>query len=52
VGLNREAGEGIQRIKREVYKRASVNSIRFRQENEDRSRYVRLYNRRDIIYGI
>ena len=52
VGLDREAREGIQRIKREVYKRASVNSIRFRQKNEDGSRYVRLCNGRDIIYGI
>ena len=50
--LDREAREGIQRIKREVYKRASVNSIRFRQKNEDGSRYVRLCNGRDIIYGI
>jgi len=37
VGLDREAGKGIQNVKRKIYKRTGVNSTRLRQKNEDGS---------------
>ena len=40
--IGRETGEDIWEIEREVYKRTDVNSTRFRQENKDKSRHIRL----------
>ena len=50
VGVGRKAGEGIQEVKRKIYQRASINSIRLRQKNEDRSRCIRLCNGECPIY--
>jgi len=45
VELDRKAEESISGVKREVYKRTGVSSIRFRQKNKNKSRYVRLCNK-------
>ena len=50
--MSREIREGVQRVKREVYKRTGISSTGFRQKNENKSRHIRLYNRRGIIYGV
>jgi len=39
-------------MKREVYKRTSVNSTRFKQKNQNESRHARLCNKRGVIYGM
>ena len=52
MGLDREAGEDVSGVEREVHKRTSVSSTRFRQKNEDGSGCVKLYNRRSIIYRV
>ena len=44
--------KGIYRAKGEVYQETGASSAGFRQKNEDGSRYIRLRNRRDFVYGV
>ena len=44
--MDREIRKG---IKEEAYKRTGVSSTKFRQKNEDGSRYIGLCNRRGFI---
>ena len=50
--MNRKAEEGVSRVEGKFYKRTSVSSARIRQQNVDRSRYIRLYNRESSIYEV
>ena len=50
--LNREVGGGIQRVKKNIYKRTGVSNTRFRQKNEDGGWYVGLCNGKSIIYKL
>jgi len=50
--MDRETGKSIQGAKIKVYQGTSVSSTRLRQKNENGSRYIRLCNGRDFIYGM
>ena len=50
--MNRKTREGIWGTEEEIYKETSVSNTGSRQKNEDRSRYIRLYNKRDTIYRV
>jgi len=52
VKLKREAGESIQEIEEEIYKRTSVSSTRLKEKNKDEGGCIRLYNRSDVVYGM
>jgi len=45
VELDREIEEDILEAEREIHKRISIGSTRFRQKNEDGSRCIRLCDR-------
>ena len=48
IGLDRKAGEDIQRVEGEVYKRTSVNSTRLRQKREYKSMYQIMQQKRFV----
>ena len=50
--VDRKIRENIWKVKGKVYKRTSVSSTRLRQKNENKSRYIRLYNRGSTINGV
>ena len=52
VELDGKAGEGILGVEEEVHKKTSISNTRFRQKNKDRSKCIRLHDRRYIIYGM
>ena len=52
MGINIKIKKGILEIKGKVYKRTSVSSIESKQKNENESKYIRLCNENDFIYGM
>jgi len=52
VEVDGETRKGVQRLEEKNYKKTGVNSTRLRQKNKDRSRYVRLYNMRSVVYKV
>ena len=52
MGLDGKAEKGVQEVKEKIHKRTGTNSTRFGQKNKNRSIYIRLYNRKSIIYRI
>jgi len=52
VGVNKKARRDVQGVEENIYKKTSISSAGFRLKNEDGSRCVRLYYRRDVIYRV
>ena len=49
--MDRKVGESIREVKGKVHAKTGVSSAGFKQKNEDRSRCIRLCDRRGIVNG-